>query len=100
MRYWICRTPGKVEGPFERSALESMMSSGELTEDDQVCPEGSEVWQTFASLIESDAGAEVEERRLGRGGVDRRLGRAPTAPLASGRGCERRRCGRTGGRRA
>ena len=61
MRYWICRTPGKVEGPFERSALESMMSSGELTEDDQVCPEGSEVWQTFGSLIESEAGAEVEE---------------------------------------
>ena len=64
MRYWICRTPGKVEGPFERSALESMLSSGELTEDTQICPEGSETWQTFGSLIESEAGAEAEDGRV------------------------------------
>lgn len=56
MRYWICRTPGKVEGPFERSVIESMKAAGEVTGALQICPEGSETWQTLDSLLtESNA---------------------------------------------
>ena len=56
MRYWICRTPGKVEGPFEYSIIESMKASGEVTGSLQICPEGSEQWQTLDSLlVESQA---------------------------------------------
>ena len=54
MRYWICRIPGKVEGPFEHSVLESMKASGEVTGSLQICPEGSELWQTLDSLLEED----------------------------------------------
>ena len=54
MRYWICRTPGKVEGPFEHSVLESMQASGEVTGSLQICPEGSEHWQTLDSLLEEN----------------------------------------------
>ena len=54
MRYWICRTPGKVEGPFEHSVIESMKASGEVTGSLQICPEGSEDWQTLDSLLEED----------------------------------------------
>ena len=52
MRYWICKTPGKVEGPFEFSVIESMKASGEVTGSLQICPEGSEDWQTLDSLLE------------------------------------------------
>lgn len=52
MRYWICRTPGKVEGPFDYSVIESMKASGEVTGLLQICPEGSEDWQTLDSLLE------------------------------------------------
>jgi hypothetical protein len=56
MRYWICRTPGKVEGPFERSVIQSMKAAGEVTGALQICPEGSETWQTLDSLLtESNA---------------------------------------------
>ena len=58
MRYWICRTPGKVEGPFERSALESMMATGDVTKDLQICPEGSETWQTLESLLDAPGAGE------------------------------------------
>ena len=52
MRYWICRTPGTVEGPFDYSVIESMKASGEVTGLLQICPEGSEDWQTLDSLLE------------------------------------------------
>lgn len=62
MRYWICRTPGKVEGPFDRPVLESMMASGEVTGELQICPEGSETWQTLHSIL-SEPGNEDDQKR-------------------------------------
>lgn len=45
MRYWISRTPGEVEGPFDVETIKAMRDAGTIGETTQVCPEGSETWR-------------------------------------------------------
>ena len=50
MRYWISRTPGEVEGPFDTTELHAMRANGSLTPESQVCAEGTETWQQLQTI--------------------------------------------------
>ena len=64
MRYWISRTEGNVEGPFEESELQNMLAEGSINLETQVCPENTESWQTLDSVPgfgSGGAGADLTE---------------------------------------
>lgn len=44
MRFWISRTEGEVEGPFDIDTLKSMLAEGSITLQTQACAENSENW--------------------------------------------------------
>ncbi|MAJ46716.1 MAG: hypothetical protein CBC35_05335 [Planctomycetes bacterium TMED75] len=50
MRYWISRSPGEVEGPFDVPTLQAMIEEGAIPSTTQLCLEGTETWQSLRSV--------------------------------------------------
>lgn len=50
MRYWISRSEGNVEGPFEEAKLRDMFAEGSITLVTQVCAEETENWIALGSV--------------------------------------------------
>ena len=50
MRYWISRTAGEVEGPFDVPTLRAMLEEGAITSATQLCLEGTETWQPLRTV--------------------------------------------------
>ena len=50
MRYWISRTAGEVEGPFDVPTLRAMLEEGAITSATQLCLEGTETWQPLRTI--------------------------------------------------
>ena len=51
MRYWISRSTGVVEGPFDIPTLQAMLEEGAITNATQLCLEGTETWQPLSEFF-------------------------------------------------
>jgi len=49
-RYWLYNVEGQVVGPFDVAGFQMIVQLGQLNGEMKVCAEGSQTWQTIASI--------------------------------------------------